>query len=189
VILGLVARRPQPLRLALVLAILVSAGLFAIGSAIERNQQDEHPGEARASESVPAPESGEKAHSETGESSESVGGESSETGGETHSESSEEIFGIDPESTGLVIAAIVAAVLLALAVWVAPLPPVLLAVIAFGVVFAAFDVREVVHQVDESREGLVIVAAILALLHALVAVLGLVVWRSPTARSPAAASG
>jgi hypothetical protein len=164
------------LRLALVIAILVSAALFAIGSAIERNQGDEHPGEARAA----AP-----AASETEGGAHSESGESAETGGETHSESSEEIFGINPESTGLVITAIVAAVLLALAVWLLPLPIVLLAVIGFGVVFAVLDVREVVHQVNESREGLVIVAAVLALIHALVAALALIVWRSPVARSAA----
>jgi transposase len=58
-------------------------------------------------------------------------------------ESSEDIFGINPEATGLVIAAIAAAVVLALAVWVLDVWLVLAAVIAFGLVFAAFDVREV----------------------------------------------
>jgi hypothetical protein len=74
-------------------------------------------------------------------------------------------------------------------VGVSPLPIVLLVVIAFGLVFRGVDVREVFHQVDESREGLVVVAGVLALIHLGVAALALVVWRSPTTRSPAVASG
>jgi MFS superfamily sulfate permease-like transporter len=195
----LTAPRPSPLRLALIIAILVSAGLFAVGVAIERDQEDGHK-EATAAEPTPAetgesPEGGTDSHAEgeTAESSEagtdthSEGGEAEAT--ETRSESSEDILGINPEATGLVIAAVVAAVLLALAVWVSPLPVVLLAVIGFGLVFAAFDVREVFHQIDESREGLAVLAGVLALVHLTVAALALLVWRSPTTRSQAVASG
>jgi hypothetical protein len=79
-----------------------------------------------------------------------------------------------------VIAAVVAAVVLAVAVWFSAVPLVLLAVIAFGIVFAVFDVREVVHQANESRAGLVVIASVLALIHLGVAALGAAVWRSPT---------
>ena len=84
---------------------------------------------------------------------------------------------------------IISFLLLAVAVWFSPLPLVLLAVIAFGVGFAVFDVREVVHQVSESRAGLVVIASILALIHLGVAVIAAFLWRSPTARSRVAASG
>jgi cobalamin biosynthesis Mg chelatase CobN len=186
----------------LAVLIVVSAGLFAVGAAIERNKSGES-GHKEAQTAQPSPsESGGGTHTESGGESSSTGsgGEahpesrgktSSEKAstGETHSESSEKIFGINPESTGLVIAAVVAAVLLAVAVWFSPLSLVLLAVITFGVVFAVFDVREVVHQANESRAGLVVIASILGLIHLGVAAIAAVLWRSPTARSRVAASG
>ena len=158
----------------LAVLLVVSAGLFAVGAAIERSKGGES-GHKEAQTAEPsASESGGETHSEAG------GETSSEVGnGETHSESSEKIFGINPESTGLVIAAILAAVLLAVATWFSPVLLVLLAVIAFGVLFAVFDVREVVHQVNESRAGLVVIASVLALIHLAVAALAAVVWRSP----------
>jgi uncharacterized membrane protein YdbT with pleckstrin-like domain len=165
--------RPSLLRLVLVLAILASAALFGVGSAIERSQKGERRhNEARAARAASA-ESGRQAHSERGGETSSEpgrgtqpeGGAAGETGSESHSESSEDILGINPESTGLVVAAIIAAALLALAVWFTRLRVVLLAVIAFGLVFAAFDVREVVHQVNESRAGLVIIAGVLGAVH------------------------
>jgi hypothetical protein len=183
----------------LAVLIVVSAGLFAAGAAIERNKSGES-GHKEAQTAQPAAsEGGGGTHSESGGESSSEGGRgeahpesgetSSEASGETRSESSEKIFGINPESMGLVIAAIGAAVLLAVAVWLSPIPLVLLAVIAFGVVFAVFDVREVVHQVNESRVGLVVIASLLALIHLAVAATAAVIWRSPTARSRVAASG
>jgi hypothetical protein len=177
--------RPSLLRLVLVLAILASAALFGVGSAIERSQKGERRhNEARAA-GVSA-ESGGQAHSERGGETSSEpgrgtrpeGGAAGETSSESHSESSEEILGIDPESTGLVVAAIIAAAVLALAVWFTRLGVVLLAVIAFGLVFAAFDVREVVHQVDEARAGLVIIAGVLGAVHLGVSLLAGVLLRA-----------
>jgi Flp pilus assembly protein TadB len=183
----------------LAVLIAVSAGLFAVGAAIERNQSTEG-GHNEAQAAQPSgSESGEGTRSESGGESSAEGagpGTRSETGretssersaSETHSESSEDIFGINPESTGLVIAAIVAGLLLALAVWLSPTPLVSLAVIAFGIVFTVFDVREIVHQVNESRTGLVVIASVLAFLHIAVAALAMVVWRSLTTNRPAAA--
>ncbi len=191
----------MPLNRWLAVLVVVSAALFAVGAAIERNKGGEsgHSEGAQTAQSSSSKSGGER-HSESGGGSfsEGSGGEThSDSGGktssqtstrETHSETSEKIFGINPESTGLVIAAIVAALLLAIAAWFSPVPLVLLAVIAFGVVFAVFDVREVVHQINESRAGLVVIASILALIHLGVAVLGAAVWRSPTTRSRVAAS-
>lgn len=170
-----------PLNRWLAVLIVVSAALFAVGAAIERNKSGES-GHKETQTASSSEEGGGETHSESGETSSKVGT------AETHSESSEEIFGINPESTGLVIAAILAAVLLAVATWFSPVPLVLLAVIAFGVVFAVFDVREVVHQVDESRTGLVVIAAFLALIHLAVAALAAVVWRSPSTQSRVATS-
>jgi hypothetical protein len=172
----------------LAVLILISASLFAVGAAIERSK---HHNESVASPS--AGQTGGETHSEGGGESAGhraaeSGSGSSTAGGETHSESSEKIFGINPESTGLVIAAVVAAVVLAVAVWFSAVPLVLLAVIGFGIVFAVFDVREVVHQANESRAGLVVIASVLALIHLGVAALAAAVWHSPTTRSRAATS-
>ena len=99
-------------------------------------------------------------------------GSSSETAAQHHAEIHKEakLFGINPEVLGLVIAAVLASLALAAAVWLRGIPIVLLAIVAFGVVFAAFDVREVLHQVDEARASLILIASVLAALHALVAI-------------------
>jgi hypothetical protein len=157
-------RSTGQLRRALAALILASAVLFAIGSAIERhtgNEKGEHSAAAEHSGSESSGESGEEGHHPEG-------GGAAEQGGatrESHKESSEDILGIDPEATGLVVAAIAVGVLLALAVWFLDSGLVLLAVVGFGLVFAVFDVREVVHQLDESHAGLVAIAAVLAVLH------------------------
>lgn len=39
----------------------------------------------------------------------------------------------------------------------------------FAVLFAAADMRELVHQIDESRTGVAIIAAVLIAVHLLVA--------------------
>jgi hypothetical protein len=142
--------------------LVVAAVLFAIGSAVERNQESGG-GEASATATESQPESGVETGSE---------GAGAQGGDAAHAESgggSEDLLGINPESTGLVIVAIACTVLLAAAVWFRPIPVVLLAVVAFGLVFAALDVRELVHQVNESRAGIAVVAAVLTVLHLAIA--------------------
>ena len=60
------------------------------------------------------------------------------------------------------------------------------AVAGFGLVFAAGDAREVVHQLDESNTGLAALAAILIALHLAVAVLAVLLLRDR--RTPATAA-
>ena len=81
------------------------------------------------------------------------------------------LLGIDPEALGLLVSALIVSVLLAAAVWFRPLVPVLIAIVGFGLLFAALDVREVLHQLDESRTGLIVIASSLIGLHLLVAML------------------
>jgi hypothetical protein len=54
----------------------------------------------------------------------------------------------------------------------------MLAISAFGLVFAAGDGRELVHQLDESNTGLATIAAVLLLLHVVIAVLAASAIRS-----------
>jgi hypothetical protein len=55
------------------------------------------------------------------------------------------LLGINPEALSLLVSALIVSVLLAAAVWFRPLVPVLIAIVGFGLLFAALDVREVLH--------------------------------------------
>ncbi len=161
------------LRAALVLLLVGSGLLFAIGSTIERGQHQHEQPAATAGNA----ESGES--SAEGESSE-PGGESDAEGGSgqlerSHREAGVEILGVDTESVALTIAAVVASLLLAVAVWLRPWPrSVMLLVAGFGLVFAAADGRELVHQLDEPDAGIAAIAAVLVGLHVTVAALATV---------------
>jgi len=79
----------------------------------------------------------------------------------------ETVRGVDVESTPLIVIAVLGG--LGLAALVAAPPgrrrPVLLAVGAIALVWAVLDVREVVHQLGESRTGIALLAIGAALLH------------------------
>jgi hypothetical protein len=147
------------LRGALVLLLAGSAVLFFVGSTIERNHRHH---EAPAAETAPA--SSTESGSETGAES---SGKSSEAHSEpVHAEAGVRILGVNTESLTLSIVAVVLSLLLAAGVWLGAWAKlVLVAVAGFGLVFAAGDGREVVHQVGESNGGLAAVAAVLIALH------------------------
>ena len=151
------------MRAALVLLLVGSGVLFAVGSTIERHQHhSEHAAPAAA-------------RSGGGESSEAgpyeSGGETKPAESPSHTEhgtaeTGVTILGLDTESLALTVLAVVASFALALLVWFGRWPRlVLVAVAAFGLVFAAGDARELVHQLDESNDGLAAIAAILIGLH------------------------
>jgi hypothetical protein len=134
-------------RLVLVALIVAATALFAIGTAVERSERDEHAEPAAHVES----ESGEE-----GEAHEPT----------PHEESSEEILGIDPESTGLVATAVALSLALAAAAWWGfERPQVLWLVAAAMLAFAVLDIREIAHQIDESRGGVATLAGAVAALH------------------------
>ena len=95
----------------------------------------------------------------------------------------EKLLGINPEATGLVIIAVALSLLLAALTLTVGSPLVPAAVAAAMLAFTVLDVREVTHQLTESRPGLAALAATVALLHLLTAVSALLVAR--TARSQA----
>jgi hypothetical protein len=183
-----------PLRAALALLLVASAILFLVGSTIERNNRhhEQTPAvQTGLSESGEGTKTGEPEHSK----SESGSGESNgtETGHAeaSHAEAGAKILGVNTESLTLSIVAVVLSLLHAAAIWLRRWGKlVLLAVIGFGLVFAAGDAREVVHQLDESNNGLAAVASILIALHfAVVALAGLLLWprSSPGLRASEAA--
>ena len=160
--------------------LIAGAALFAIGVAAERNANDTHT--ETGNETANTAEPGAEATAPTGEAAEAGGGEvahTDETNGEGtaptaepvgeaagHSESSGETFlGLNLESTPLVIIAAAASVVLAVLNWRRNLRALLFATLAFAVVFAVFDIAEVAHQIRESRAGLALLAATIALVH------------------------
>lgn len=170
-------------RLLLLVALLLagSSVLFALGTAIEHSQRATHHDEAALSLAQSGGEtSGEK----------KANGEAAAAGKATHKESSafaaaiethsEKVAGIDPESWPLVGLAIAVSLLLAAGVywrrgrWV-------VAAVAFGLVFAAADTRELVHQVQESRTTVAVIAGALIALHVLAAVAAAAALRGRTA--------
>jgi hypothetical protein len=146
-------------RVALVLLLVGSGVLFAIGSTIERHQHHaEHPSTA----ATPSTKSGTSGES-GGESGSGEGAKHVET---SHAEAGAIILGVNTESVALTVLAVVASLLLALVVWLGRWPRLaLLGVAGFGLVFAAGDGRELVHQLNESNVGVAAIAAILIGLH------------------------
>jgi hypothetical protein len=149
------------LRTALVLLLVGSGLLFAIGSTIERHQHHNE---------QPAATAGRGESDESGRESDAEGGaEHAET---SHGEAGVEILDVDTESLALTVVAVVASLLFAVAVSLRRWPRLILPLVAgFGLVFAAGDGRELVHQLDESNAGIAAIAAILIGLHLAVAAL------------------
>ena len=169
------------LRLIVSALLIVSAVLFAIGGAIERSQR--HSEAAAAPAVAKAHESG---STETpAQRDAEAGGKSAAAGSEaSHRDSSEKLLGIDPESIGLTVAAVVAAILLAAGCWLVPRRLVWAATFAFGLVFAAADGRELAHQIAESRASVAVIAGVLIVVHLAVAGGAVALLRS-SARPPA----
>lgn len=121
----------------------------------ERSDADEHaePASVRAdkhTESVDEHEATER-------------GEASEVQAETD----ETLLGIDVESTPLVVLAVLVGIALAIlaATRYGEHAGVLSAIALIALAWAALDIREVLHQADESRTGVALIAAAVAVLH------------------------
>jgi len=124
------------------------------------------PAESSLGEAVAQPES--ESRSEVARSPGAGTQESaSERRKETHREA--KLLGINPEAVALVVIAVIASALLAAAIWLPGIAVVLAIVTGFGLLFAALDVRELFHQIDESRASLIAIASVLIGLHLLVA--------------------
>jgi hypothetical protein len=148
------------LRLLVIAVILASTVAFVIGAAVERAET----GSAEQNTVHREAPGGERGHEGRTESEAQRHAEAPRE--PSHPESGEELLGINPESTGLTVAAVLTS--LALAVGMALLRRsvlVLVAVLVVMLAFAALDVRELLHQLDESRGGLAALAAVVAALH------------------------
>jgi hypothetical protein len=134
--------------------LVAAAALFAIGISTEG---DSH------RETVASVESGE-GNEATEQSEHNESTEASESGGEA-------IFGINLESTPLVVIAIIVSVVLAAATWRSDHKLVLLAAALFAAAFTVLDVTELAHQIKESAATIAVIAAIITVLHAAAALL------------------
>jgi hypothetical protein len=161
-----------PLRWTLVALLVASTALFAVGVIAERSSKDTHtePAAARAAETGGESES-EGAHGEGGASEATPSGEAGHVESASGHGEGERLFGVDVESTPLVVLAVLAGLALAAlaASQIGLLRGFLFTVVVIAVAWAALDIREVVHQLDESRTGVAVVAMAVAALHLAVA--------------------
>jgi hypothetical protein len=143
--------------------LIASAATFATGTTIERH--------TASSESQTAqPEL--RHHSEAGgpgdnpaDAEGAASGERSTAHAAEHS--SETLLGVNPEATGLVVIAVAVSLVLAALILTVRSPLIAAVVALVMLAFTALDIREVTHQLNESRSGLAALAATVALLHLL----------------------
>jgi hypothetical protein len=77
------------------------------------------------------------------------------------------LFGVDTESTPLIVLAVFVGLALAAVAATSPgrTVAVLIAIAVIALAWAALDAREAVHQIDESNTGVAIVAIAVTVLH------------------------
>jgi hypothetical protein len=151
-------------RLTLVALLVGSTVLFAVGVSAERSESDPHAEPAAAQPKEPGAEPSE-AHDGAGEAAEGTGEHTANSGATDSAD--ERVLGVDLESTPLLALAVLAGLGLAAltATRVGRLRGFLRAVAAIALVWALLDVRELVHQLDESHIGIALVAVSVAVLH------------------------
>lgn len=182
-------------RLLTAILLIVSAAVFTAGAIAERATTTEARAEnSPAAVAGPQPtvspsgtgehDTGEPgtpppsaAASESGHGSADHGDSS---GGTSHEARAETLLGINPEATPLIVIAVVLSLALAAAVIAVGSPLLLPLVALIMLTFAALDIRELTHQLHESRPGLTALAATVALLHLVAAATALIAWRAPT---------
>jgi hypothetical protein len=162
------------LRWTLVALLVASTVLFAAGVIAERSGTDPHaePAAARATDETGGEAAEpEGAHDEGTESSATGSGEAAHAESAAEADESEQLLGVDVESTPLVVLAVLAGLTLAAvaATRFGAMRGFLLAVAVVALAWAALDVREVIHQLDESRTDVAVIAMAVTALHLAVA--------------------
>ncbi len=158
-------------RILIALLLAASGLLFFVGTRIEahtggRQEQGGHV-------EHPAESGGGHEQSEGGAPSHVEGETTSEPTAEAgHSESSEKVLGLNLESLPFAIAVTAISILLAVLVAFTASRAVIVAVVGISAGAAVFDVLEVVHQLDQSKPSLAVVAALVLALHTTITALG-----------------
>ena len=97
-------------------------------------------------------------------------------------------LGVNLESTPLVLGGAVVSVLLAVLVIVRSRREVLIVVAFLALAFTALEIAEIAHQIDANKTGLVFLALLAGILHALTAGLAIGVLFAPPTRATHAAA-
>ena len=140
--------------------LIGGAALFTIGVAAERHATGHH-ADSTIEAAIPAAVSSD---ADGGEGTAQTETPVSETVG--HSEiSGETVLGVNLESNGLVVFAVVISMALAVLTGLRSRHSLLHATLVFALAFAVFDIAEVAHQIKESRGGLATLAGTIALVH------------------------
>jgi len=151
--------------------LIASAAAFATGAAIEHHTVMTEQHMTR--------------HAETGAEGDHAAGTEGAAKGESPSgqeHSSETLLGINPEATSLVVTAVAVSLLLAALILTIG-SPLLAGIVALAMLaFTALDIRELTHQLNESRPGLAALAAAIATLHLLACATALIATRGTRAQ-------
>jgi hypothetical protein len=146
--------------------IAASTVLFVVGVTIERRGEA---AESTAAHQELSGEGEEAAHQEEAGSHEEVGGASE------HRE--ESILGINPDATWVVTTVVLGWVVLAAGLLLFGSPPVLILVALAAAAATVLDVMEVMRQLALANGTVAVLAILVALSHAAIAVLSVVVLR------------
>jgi hypothetical protein len=153
-------------RLAAAALLVASAAAFAAGAAIEHHT-------AASEQHMAVSEHHTARHAEAGTGGEHSASAEPARSGERPSRhaaehtTSETLLGINPEATWLVVTAVALSLLLAALTLTVGSPLLAAAVALIMLAFTALDLRELAHQLSESRPGLAALAAAVAVLHLL----------------------
>ncbi len=152
--------------------LVLGAVLFVVGTSAEHHKEAAVTAKTTAAaEGTPSAEASEGATTPAAEGTPAA--ESAEGATATHSAATEtsetsaegKVLGINRESKGVVAIVAVVSVALAGLAWSWRRRQVFLVIAAFAALFAIFDIAEVAHQVDVSRSGLAVLAAVIAAIH------------------------
>ena len=160
----------------------MSTALYVIGVAVERSQESTE-GAGAHQEVLGTPDAGGSRESrEAKESAEAREGEGvhqepgSHADSETGEKQSETIFGINSEATWVVATVVVGWLVLAVSLLLFG-PRVLILIALVAIAATVFDALEVLGQLGRNHGGVAVLAAVVALIHASIALLSILVLR------------
>jgi Flp pilus assembly protein TadB len=159
------------LRIAIATALIGAAVVFAVGVGIERSQGDHHTESPTTSEIGKLPE-GSKDREALEAQRAAAGKEASEA---SHSET---LFGVNTEADWVIAVTVGVSLILAAGVLVSPTIVVFAVVGLVALAAGAFDIREAMHQANESRQTVLALAIAAATLHFGVAAIAFVAART-----------
>lgn len=164
--------------------LLAATALFVVGAAVERGQG--HAETTSTSTAATENAGGEAGEGSNPEATEGSKPEASESNPPSTEPGSEALLGVDTESVLVVTLAVLVALLLVAAIWWRPRREVLVVAIVFCLGAAVLDIRELLHQLDEGRNTVAVLAAAVALLHLAATGAGVAALRSQPREVPAA---